>query len=100
MIGTIATFRGFGGESKFVISPNKDVNVKIIKEAMGELLLKTPHSKNKFYGENDDSKLLKDKELILIKKVLDECNGNKTEAAEKLGMSRPTLYKKIRDLNS
>ena len=32
----------------------------------------------------------------LIKKVLDECEWNKTEAARRLGISRSTLYEKLK----
>lgn len=30
--------------------------------------------------------------LELVQKAIDACNGNKTEAAEALGITRPTLY--------
>lgn len=46
---------------------------------------------------NDDG-LLKYKEKELIKKTLKEFGGNKTETSKKLGISRPTLYKKLRDM--
>lgn len=41
------------------------------------------------------SKLLRTIELLHIKKIIDECNGNKTEAAKLLGISTATLYRKI-----
>ena len=37
-------------------------------------------------------------EKYLIKKALEECGGNKTAAAEKLGISRRTLHRKIKEL--
>ncbi|MDD2476987.1 MAG: sigma 54-interacting transcriptional regulator [Dysgonamonadaceae bacterium] len=43
-----------------------------------------------------DDGLLKCKEKELIEKILKECDGNKTETSKKLGISRPTLYKKLR----
>lgn len=35
-------------------------------------------------------------EMELIKNVLKECGGNKTAAAKKLGISRPTLHRKLK----
>lgn len=40
---------------------------------------------------------LEDTEKQVIKRVLRECEGNITRAAKVLGISRPTLYKKLRD---
>jgi two-component system response regulator HupR/HoxA len=34
-------------------------------------------------------------ERVIIQKVLDECDGNASRAAEKLGISRAGLYKKL-----
>jgi two-component system response regulator HydG len=42
------------------------------------------------------SKSIIDNEARLLKEVLEECNWNKTEAAQRLGISRSTLYEKIR----
>ncbi|MDX9872884.1 MAG: sigma 54-interacting transcriptional regulator [Clostridia bacterium] len=38
-------------------------------------------------------------EKIIINKVMRDCNGNKTKAAALLGITRKTLYKKLKDLN-
>ncbi|MDD3118318.1 MAG: sigma-54 dependent transcriptional regulator [Victivallales bacterium] len=38
-------------------------------------------------------------EKLLIVKALEECNGNRTRAAEKLGISRRTLHRKLIDYN-
>jgi len=35
-------------------------------------------------------------ERMIIKRALDECNNNRTEAAQTLGISRVTLYKKMK----
>jgi DNA-binding NtrC family response regulator len=37
-------------------------------------------------------------EKILIQKALDECDGNVTKAAGKLGISRRTLHRKLNEL--
>jgi two-component system response regulator HydG len=42
------------------------------------------------------SKSIMDHEARLLKEVLEECNWNKTEAANRLGISRSTLYEKIK----
>ena len=35
-------------------------------------------------------------EMNLIREVLKECGGNKTAAAKKLGISRPTLHRRLK----
>lgn len=42
--------------------------------------------------------ILKDSEKALIERTLQECEGNKTSAAERLGMSREGLRKKLKRL--
>lgn len=46
---------------------------------------------------NNDRKLLKIGEEIIIELVLKKEKGNLTKTAERLGISRPTLYKKIKE---
>jgi two-component system response regulator AtoC len=36
-------------------------------------------------------------ELSLIRRALEECQGNRTLAAQKLGISRRTLHRKLRE---
>jgi DNA-binding NtrC family response regulator len=38
-------------------------------------------------------------EKILIMKALEECGGNRTKAADKLGISRRTLHRRLKDYN-
>ncbi len=42
---------------------------------------------------------LHDQEMRLIMRALDETGGNRTEAAKKLGISRRTLHRRLRELN-
>jgi len=44
----------------------------------------------------EDADLIGKAEEELIRKVLQECGGNKTAAAKKLGISRPTLHRKLK----
>lgn len=45
-----------------------------------------------------ESRLLTDAETTLIRRVLEECGGNKTEAARRLGISRPTLHRRLKQM--
>ena len=42
---------------------------------------------------------LNQQEAELIRKALEECNGNRTQAAKKLGISRRTLHRRIHEFN-
>lgn len=68
--------------------PTKIVNAykyKSLKTEVNCMLNKT----------NNNHNLLKVGEEIIIERVIKEENGNLTKAAKRLGISRPTLYKKI-----
>ncbi|MDC0637393.1 MAG: sigma 54-interacting transcriptional regulator [Flavobacteriaceae bacterium] len=49
--------------------------------------------------EEEESLSLHDKELELIKKSLDKYEGKRKEAAQELGISERTLYRKIKQFN-
>ncbi len=49
--------------------------------------------------EEEESLSLHDKELELIKKSLEKYDGKRKEAAEELGISERTLYRKIKQFN-
>jgi DNA-binding NtrC family response regulator len=42
---------------------------------------------------------LHDQEMRLIMRALEETGGNRTEAAKKLGISRRTLHRRLKELN-
>jgi len=42
------------------------------------------------------SSKLKDMEEVLIRRVLDTCEGNRSHAARELGINRTTLYAKLK----
>ena len=47
----------------------------------------------------EESLSLADKEIELIKKALDKHNGKRKYAAQELGISERTLYRKIKEYN-
>ena len=53
-------------------------------------------TENLFGVKNQPITTLSESEEDLIRKTLEECDWNKTKAAEKIGISRGTLYQKIR----
>ena len=46
-----------------------------------------------------DQMNLHDNEIRLIMRALEESDGNRTEAAKRLGISRRTLHRRLRELN-
>lgn len=49
--------------------------------------------------ETSPNSALRDYEKKLITETLANCHGNKSEAAKQLGISRGTLYKRMREAN-
>ena len=86
-------------ERCIVISNEKEINDEILSEA----LFRTPAYKTIIEQRNDDeipdnSGVLKNIEYDTIKKVLQETNGNRKLAAEKLGISVTTLWRRLKKL--
>ena len=48
-------------------------------------------------GTSDDPRTLRNVERQHVQRILQECGGNKTEAARVLGIAHTTLYRKIQD---
>ena len=49
--------------------------------------------------ESGEGCTLERNEKLLIERALNECNGNRSHAAEKLGISRRTLQRKLKLYN-
>ncbi|MBI1891708.1 MAG: propionate catabolism operon regulatory protein PrpR [Burkholderiales bacterium] len=54
-----------------------------------------PHIEQGHRGEIDLKSLAKTTELIRIRKVIEECNGNLDRASKRLGISRSTLWRRL-----
>ncbi|MCG7337215.1 sigma 54-interacting transcriptional regulator [Sporosarcina sp. ACRSM] len=67
-------------------------------EHLPDRLLKERQTK-RLYGNMYRGNLLQENEYELIAKMLEQTNGNKSLTAEKLGISRSTLYDKLRRYN-
>jgi transcriptional regulator with PAS, ATPase and Fis domain len=80
---------------------SKDVEVLTIPEATLEHAAQKPEDKYYFAEEiqEEESLSLHDKELELIKKSLEKYNGKRKDAANELGISERTLYRKIKQYN-
>lgn len=86
-------------ERCIVISNEREINDEILSEA----LYRTPSNKEieekKSVEEvQDKSGVLKNAEYDIIKRVLHETNGNRKLAAEKLGISVTTLWRRLKKL--
>jgi two-component system response regulator HydG len=80
-------------EHATVIAKGKYVEVSELPVAIQQAKPSSP----KFPNGSDRS--IMENEKNLLREVLDECKWNKKEAAAKLGISRSTLYEKLKKYN-
>lgn len=84
-------------ERLLIFWDGKPVGVEGVKQYMNQ-----PNRKNATLQTADAKKTLKEAsnnfERDFIKRVLDECSGNVTEAAQTLGLQRSYLYDKMKNL--
>jgi len=84
-------------------APTKNVEVLNISESsLDNYLHKTEENDNYTYAEDieeEENLSIQEKELELIKKSLDKYQGKRKDAAEELGISERTLYRKIKQYN-
>lgn len=84
-----------------VLCKGKEIDVDIIFEVMnGAPNFSMEEKQNTCVGHASGDGLLKHVEGEMIKKVLEETKGNKTLAAEKLGISITTLWRKLKSLEA
>lgn len=85
----------------------EDANIEDLNDEKLEVLQiaqnQSREKEDKYYFaeeiEEEETLSLQDKELELIKKSLDRHNGKRKNAAEELGISERTLYRKIKQYN-
>ncbi|MBA1336626.1 MAG: Arginine utilization regulatory protein RocR [Firmicutes bacterium] len=86
-------------ERSVVLCKDEEIDVDIIFEVMnGAPNFSIEEKQNTCVGDVSNEGLLKHVEGEMIKKVLEETKGNKTLAAEKLGISVTTLWRKLKSL--
>lgn len=86
-------------ERSVVLCESKILDTDIIIEVMrGDPNFLTEGKQNTYSGIPEDEGLLKNAEVEIIKRVLDETKGNKNLAAEKLGISVTTLWRRLKSL--
>lgn len=86
------------------IAPLKNVEVLNISESLSDNYSHQKEEDNNYtYAEDieeeEESLSIQEKELELIKKSLDKYQGKRKDAAEELGISERTLYRKIKQYN-
>lgn len=82
-----------------VLCKTNTIDVNIVSEVMGR---SSDYSSERQFDAHTEVELndglLKNVEAETIRKVLEETNGNKTQAAEKLGISVTTLWRRLKKL--
>lgn len=90
-------------ERSLVLSENGVIDDSVLPTGIKECYMAAKLEKdfNRAFGEKlpEGTRLLQIAEDIVIKRVYKEEDCNITRTAKRLGISRPTLYKKIKDLN-
>jgi transcriptional regulator with PAS, ATPase and Fis domain len=85
------------------VAPVKNVEVLNISESLSDNYSHPTEENNNYtYAEDieeEENLSIQEKELELIKKSLDKYQGKRKDAAEELGISERTLYRKIKQYN-
>lgn len=98
--GNIRELRSFT-RRLLILSDSNEVKLSEHQREINSHLLKSEldDSPKKIDGLDENSATIQDAEIDLIKKALSETENNLTHAAKKVGISRSTLYRKMKKYN-
>ncbi|HNT89931.1 MAG TPA: helix-turn-helix domain-containing protein, partial [Candidatus Hydrogenedentes bacterium] len=80
-------------EHAFVICPDASIRARCLPESLAAKRRSMPPASVSAFGQT-----VKTAEAQAILNALEQCGGNRTEAAQLLGMHKSTLFRKIRAL--
>lgn len=87
-------------ERLVVLCEEREIGLDVISEGLEGWSIPEKNSISDFYEDNKKNMgVLQNAEIQLIKKILEETGGNKTLAAERLGISVTTLWRRLRSMN-
>ena len=83
---------------KYLEEENRELQsrIKVCENTQENQIINFPGNRHE-RNERNSGRLHQEMEEDLIRKVLSECGGNKKRCAEVLGISRATLYNKIKE---
>ena len=86
-------------ESAVVLCRSERIGLRDLPEEIRDTRVVPSGAEEAAASEKVPELSVKEAEKQLIIRALDECRGNRTEAAKKLGMSRRTLHRKLHTYN-
>jgi two-component system, NtrC family, response regulator AtoC len=92
--GNIREFKG-AIDSGVTLATGNQITLQDLPLTVTQAQFGTPSN----LGENVGQMNIHNNEMRLIMRALEETRGNRTEAAKKLGISRRTLHRRLKELN-